>query len=83
MDRGIGAQSVLSDEQIIELYCRHLRLAPDRELFFLAQKAKFSPHALTEAELERFDCRIAALQRRLKKRNLFRKFYDRLILALY
>ena len=76
-------QQILGRWQIIELYCRHLRLAPDRELFFLAQKAKFSPHALTEAELERFDCRIAALQRRLKKRSLFRRFYDRLILALY
>ena len=76
-------QQILGRWQMIELYCRHLRLAPDRELFHLAQKAKFSPHALTETELERFDCHIAALKRRLKKRNLFRKFYDRLILALY
>lgn len=76
-------RQILGRWQLIELYCRHLRLAPDRELFHLAQKAKFSPHTLTEAELERFDCQVAALLRRLKKRNLFRKFYDRLILALY
>ena len=76
-------QQILGRWQLVELYCRHLRLAPDRELFFLAQKAKFSPHTLTETELERFDCQIAALKRRLKKRSLFRKFYDRLILALY
>lgn len=76
-------QQILGRWQLVELYCRHLRLAPDRELFFLAQKAKFSPHVLTEAELERFDCYLTGLKRRLKKRSLFLRFYDRLILALY
>ena len=76
-------QQILGRWQLIELYCRHLRLAPDRELFFLAQKAKFSPHVLGEPELARFDCYIAGLKRRLRKRNFFRQLYDRLILALY
>lgn len=83
LNRGGINQRILHRWQVIETYCRHLKLAPDRELFFLAQKARFSPHTLTQEDLERFDCQIAALQRRLRRRNLFRKFYDRLILALY
>ena len=81
--RGSLEQQILGRWYLIEIYCRLMKIAPDRELFFLAQRAKFSPHPMTEEDLDRFDYAVASLKRRLRKRNLFLQIYDRLILALY
>ena len=56
---------------------------PPKALLQLAEKAKFSSHILTQEELRQFtDFRESAVAL-LKKRDLFRKVYYRLILAIY
>lgn len=63
--------------------CRLLKCTPPPELYALAQKAKFSQYTITPEELARFVFfrKDAVLQ--LKKRNIFRRLWDRIILAAY
>lgn len=56
---------------------------PDKELFDLAQKAKYSQYTLTQAELARFDAYAAAAKQVLKQRSVFHRFYYCIILAVY
>lgn len=56
---------------------------PDRELFQLAQKAKYSPHTLTEAELARFSGWLEAARARLREKPLYLRLVYRLVFAAY
>jgi hypothetical protein len=56
---------------------------PDKELFELAQKAKFSQHTITDSELARFDDYAAAAKNKLENRPWPRRLYYRIILAVY
>ena len=56
---------------------------PDKELFQLAQMAKFSQHTLTPEQLAQFDEYTAQAIKKLQKRNIFCRIYYCLILAVY
>lgn len=62
---------------------RLLGETPDRSLFDLAQKARFSQHTITDEELQPFRDYLLSARSRLKKRSLFHQIYYRLILAVY
>jgi hypothetical protein len=78
-----------SNEQALLLWQRTAQLArlagslPDAALFQLAEKAKYSPYTLTEAELLRFDRAVAELVSKLQKRSVFHRLYYRFILVIY
>ncbi len=57
--------------------------SPPQELFALAQKAKFSHHALTREELEQMESAVGQAEKKLRAHPWYRQFYYRLILALY
>lgn len=75
-------QAVLRWQQTVRL-ARLLNEIPDKALFDLAQKAKYSQYSLTQEELARFDSYGQDAAKRLKKRSLFHRFYYRIILAVY
>ena len=75
-------QALACWEQITRMH-RYLKEAPDSGLFALAQKAKFSRHALTEEELTRFTQGLSEAEAALRKRSVFHRFYFRIILVLY
>ncbi len=56
---------------------------PDRSMLELAQKAKFSQHTISEAELRMFRWSLENAHKRLKKRSVFHQLYYRLILVVY
>lgn len=62
---------------------RHLGDDPPEALLELAQKAKFSRHAITDEELEQFTTWLRIAQARLQARPWYQKLPDRLIWALY
>ena len=62
---------------------RYLGKEPDAGLFSLAEKARFSQHTLTQEELEQFDLYLDSARQQLRSRNIFRRCYYTLILALY
>ena len=62
---------------------RYLNETPDKDLFALAQKAKFSQHTLTEQELQALTDGYRQALDSLKKRSVFHRLYHRLILAFY
>lgn len=65
------------------LMARLLGQMPEKELLELAQKAKFSQHAITAEELERFAKITEEQIGRLKKKPLWLQLYYTVILALY
>jgi len=66
------------------VYLAHLaKEMPDKALFELAQKAKFSQHTITEEELAAFESSLAENYGKLKKRSVFHQIYYRLILVVY
>ena len=77
------------NQQALYLWQDARRFAPlsglslPRELEELAQKAKFSQHTLTEAELLRFAEYLAAAEENCRKKPFWRQLYWRLVLALY
>ena len=65
------------------LLCRLLRQSPPEELHCLAQKAKYSPHTLTEEELHQFHTHITQSQNALKARAWYLQIVYRLVYAVY
>lgn len=55
----------------------------DKDLFEIAQKAKFSQHTITQEELTRFAVHIADAHSLLRRRSVLRRFWYRVIWALY
>lgn len=60
-----------------------LQESPPGELHTLAQKAKYSPHTLTDEELHQFDAYIARSQTTLKARSWYMQLLYRLVYAVY
>ncbi len=56
---------------------------PEQAVFLLAQKAKFSQHSLTEAELDQLEAAIQKARQTLKTHAWYRRLYYCLALALY
>ena len=80
---GSTNERTLARWQDVAWLCRLLKKTPSRELFELAQKAKFSQYAITEEELARFIAFREEAVAQLRKRNVFRRLWYRLILAAY
>ena len=70
------------EEQMIPL-AKQLKEEPPQHLRELAEKAKFSPYTLTEEELKQLDVYLETAVARLKKKNIFSRFWYTWILALY
>ena len=62
LNQGDLVTQVLRRWQRYSALCRRRKVAPDRKLFQLAQKAKFSPHTPDPETLDLFDRHIAALE---------------------
>ncbi len=75
-------------EQTLLLWNRSLKFSkilkqkPDHKLKQIAEKAKFSQHEISTAELEAFRTFFRESITTLKKGSIFRRFYARWILAL-
>lgn len=82
-NEGAENRQALALWQEVTLFARALGQTPDKELFDLAQKAKFSQHTLTREELEQFAAYLDKAQKSLSAKSLFRRFYFRVVLALY
>ena len=67
----------------LRLNLSHRSLAESRDWLELAQKAKFSPHALTEEELMQFDVHNRSCLRRLRNQNPLRRLIHQYIYAIY
>ncbi len=76
-------QKALLYWQEITVYARLLKETPDAALYALAERAKFSPHILTEEQLRQFEVAAKEARQKLKKKNIFLRFYYRTILAIY
>lgn len=81
--RGSPNQQALARWQEAERLSRHLKQPPPEQLRELAEKAKFSPYTLTEEELLQLDTYLETAVTRLKKKNIFSRFFYTWILALY
>ena len=49
----------------------------------LNQEALFSAHEMTQAQKDALHSYVQALLAQYRKRNLFRRLYDRVVLCLY
>ena len=65
------------------LLSKLLRQSPPEALHTLAQKAKYSPHPLTEEELHQFHSHITRLQAALKAKPRYLQPLYRLVYAVY
>ncbi len=65
------------------VYARLLKETPDAALYALAERAKFSRHTVTEEQLRQFEEAAEKARQKLKKKNIFLRFYYRTILAIY
>lgn len=66
-----------------ERLARLLKETPAEELIELAQKAKYSQHALTAEELQQFDSYCRSCLRRLKEKPLWLRLVYQYIYAVY
>lgn len=81
--RGSVNRQIIAHWREVARLSRLLGRRPDIRLFELAQKAKFSQHTLTEAELEEFQKAIRDAVRILKHMGLHKRLVYTLVLALY
>lgn len=75
-------QAVLRWQEAVR-FARLLGQTPDKELFALAEKARFSQHTITQSELALFDDYAVAAKEKLQNRPWLHRFYYRIILAVY
>lgn len=77
------------NEQALFLWQQTVLLArltgslPNPALFYLAEKAKYSPYTVTDAELALFADAITELTAQLQKRSVLHRLYYRIILVIY
>lgn len=79
---GPNRQALLLWQQSV-LLSKLLRQSPPEALHRLAQKAKYSPHTLTEEELRQFHSHITQAHRILKNRPWYLQILYRLVYAVY
>jgi len=75
-----NARALATWQQLLRLW-KILGMQPEKELLELAQKAKFSQHALTREELNRFMRELLSLQEQLRKRGRLRSIVYGLVYA--
>ncbi len=83
LKKGNANARALAHWQYALLLARHLKEPVSQVLQSLAEKAKFSQYTLTEPELAAFIGYENDAVARLKKKNIFIRLYNRLILSLY
>lgn len=83
LQTGSPNRQALTRWQYIERLCKPLKQTPPEELLALAQKARFSPHRLSEEELSRLSGFAARSVKQLQKHTVLKRFYYTVILALY
>ncbi len=64
-------------------YSKLLKESPDPQLRSIAEKAKFSRHNITPAELDQFQAYFQASREKLKSHPIYHRIYARWILVLY
>ena len=82
-ERGTTNQQALVRWQEVRLLARLLKEEIPRELFDLAQKAKFSQHTLGDEEIRFFDGYLKSGCRRLRQHPWYRKLLYRYVWAVY
>ena len=82
-NRGATNQQALSCWQELERLHHYLGNAPEDAALQLAEKAKFSPHTLTEQELSVFRSALKAARMALRQKSWPRRLWYRLVLGLY
>ena len=80
---GSVKQQILAYWQEATLFAKCLGGLPDDRLYGIAERAKFSRKAPREQDLALFEAYISDAKRQLKKHSIFRRFYYRVVLALY
>lgn len=80
---GTTNQQALQRWREAERLARLLKETPAEELIDLAQKAKYSQHEITPEELQYFDSYRRSCLRRLKNKNIYRRFVYRYFYAAY
>lgn len=81
--RGTANTRALMRFREIRRHCRIRGNQPERDILFLAQKAKFSQHTVTEAELARLDGWLENSKKEFRSQKLWLQPVYTLILALY
>lgn len=81
--RGDRNRQALALWQELKLLHRYLDNEPEEAVLELAEKAKFSPHTLTEAELAQFHLALRQARKALRQKSWPRRLWHRVILALY
>lgn len=81
--RGKRNAQALARWRLVVLHCRVRGEEPDSRLLALAQKARFSHHALTTEELQEFSDWLANSTHQLYQCNLWKQFVATVVLALY
>ena len=77
-----NAQALARWREVV-LISRLLKRPPEESLLVLAQKARFSDHALTREELRQFNIWLNHARNRLQKQPLWKQFLYTVILAIY
>lgn len=81
--RGSANQQALTRWEEAELLSRLLRQVPTEETLFLAQKAGFSHHQLTAAELEQLDSYLRFCRQQLRQKHWYIRLIHKYIFAAY
>lgn len=81
--RGRKNAQALARWQEVTLHARIRKQEPDRHLLELAQKAKFSHHAITREELKEFDTWLVDSKQAIRQMGLWQNLLATLLYALY
>lgn len=81
LDAAAPNQKALLYWQETVTYAALLNEQPDKELYRLAERAKFSQYTLTAEQLEAFEAYLQSAQQKLRTHNILKRFYYRFIKA--
>lgn len=81
--RGSGCDQALARWQEAIFLSRLLNQSPEGNLLDLAQKAKFSPHDLSDSELECFDTYLRFCRQQLEQKPLYIRLIHKYLYAAY
>jgi hypothetical protein len=81
--KGKKSAQALALWQEIELHCRLLKEEPQQELLHIAQKARFSQHAITREERDKLETWLELSIVHLRFSSLWKRLLATLIYALY
>ena len=81
--KGKKSAQALALWQEIELHCRLLKEEPQQELLHIAQKARFSHHAITREERDKLENWLELSIVHLRFSSLWKRFLATIVYALY